>query len=451
VYTCGGRQVRYVDLLLASPFPANTASNLLTTLPNLPGNDESARDIRLLAPVYPDPLQSVAHLDMIHGVQGGMIVAYGTNLQRLNRYGVPVGSFDVGSGRTALNAWRNVAVDPTDGSFLGTDQNTANLYRFPLPSGATQSFNTSMTQTAALAVNGEPRLAQAMRLLDVSALAPVAATTFLAGTPWQHTFGLEAAEDDPDLPMRVSVTSYEVRSGGPFADLDVSPRFDPVFPNTTAVGYSRGRASYYRVIRQLTTADPSTIEPPSIIISIDYLMPVDVEGTTLTGLYTDPYPHSERGFVADDKFLTNIRSAWYKTREFITSTPWKQNDFIVATQTAPAATFTPKTEANLGSSLPLRPTYPAVVGGVTDAFCAALVLTVGQTDSNRVIGDSSNLLNLGVGIPFFSPVGADTCGGNLDLTPGIFQENETYNVCVIKQVLTEPTVAPDLCASVLIE
>ena len=458
VYTCGTREVRYVDLLATSLYPSmNTPSALLTTLPSLPGNDESARDIRLLAPVASDPLPSDAALDTILGVQGGMVVAYGTNVQWLTRAGTVVSTFDFGSGGNALNAWCCLALSPTGGAIWAGDANNAVLRRFRLATGVPQpqqAVNSGTPVVAALAVNGDPRLAQSTHFVSMTSGAPAVAT-FLAGTQWAHDISFTAVPDPssppPSLPVRLAVTSFETRSGGPFPDLNVDGRFVAGFPGTTAVSASRGRSNFYRAVRQ--SQQPYS-EPHETVVTVEYNLPTSPSGF-LSGLYKDG-DHTDRGFVqpsgAIDQFDVNMRTEWFQTNEIIRGGTLRCcSDFVVAAQAAPPTTFsTFSSSVQLGASVPIRVDFPFAV---TAQFCAELVLTVARPPTT-IVGSSLTTLNHnGEGAPYFTPLGFRRCGANLDVTPNSsevpgeidFAAGRTYNVCVVKQLAPGQPPVADVC------
>jgi hypothetical protein len=460
VYTCGTRQVRYVDLLSTSGFPSmNTPSTLLTTLPNLPGSDESARDVRLLAAVASDPLPSDAALDTILGAQGGMVIAYGTNVQWLTRAGALVSTFDfISNGQNALNGWCCLALTPTGGAIWSGDPASATLRRFLLTAGAAQpelAFNSGSGAVAALAVNGEPKLAQSTRFVSMTSEAPAAAT-FLAGTTWAHTISFKAVPDPssppPSLPVRFSVTSFETRSGGPFPDLNVDLRFVSLFPGTTSVSASHGRSNFYRVVRQ---SQQPYDEPHQTVVSVEYNLPTNPNGF-LSGLYRDR-DHGERGSIALYQMDENPRTEFFQTNEIIRGgTVRCCSDFVVGIQPAPPTTFANfSSSVRLGQSVPIRVEFPF---DVTPQFCADLVLTVARPPAT-IVGSSLTTLNHnGQGNPYFTPLGQG-CGANLDVTPNVsevegeidFAAGRTYNVCVIKRLAPGEPPVSDVCGQMQVK
>jgi hypothetical protein len=434
VYACGTKQVRVLDVLSTPPASGNSPTTLFATLPDLPGSAEFARHIQLLAPT--GPLLNNAGLDAIDGVQGGLVIAYGTNIQWLDRFGVPIGSFDFDDGPASQNTWCCVAVSPTGGSVWGAETNTSELTRFRLSTGFTPQpelrFDTSSTLVTALAINGQPDLAQRMQLTKINGTP----ATFLTGTKWFHSFGVQA--DSSLSNVQLAVTSFEARTGGA-ADINIGGRFAN-FPGTTAVTTSRGRNNFFRVIKQSTqdiSAAPTTI-------AIEYTHdPFDPLGSKITGLYDDAN-HSHRGFLTDLNQVNqtdfNIKVEWFKTDSLVRGKTIGTNDFIVATQTGSTVTVSARRSAELGGVLPIKANYTFPVDA---AFCAKLVLTVvrqAPPGPGVIVGSSiTSLADQGLGNPFFSPSG-NSCSAQLQVDPnqselGLddFAAGRTYNFCVVVQ------------------
>ncbi len=443
VIACGGKEVRYRELV------ASGATQLFALLPDLPGSVESARDLKLLAPIA--ALGATDNPDGIEGTQGGLAIAYGTNVQWRDRYGAFIGSFDFNDGPTSQNSWSSVAISPTGGAVWGAETNSSALTRFRLSIGFSQPerrFDSSSVLVTALAVNGEPRLAQAMQLINING----APATFLKNTTWRSLFSVQA---DLAATVRLAVTSFEARSGGTDADLNVNGRFNN-FPFTTAVSASRGRANFYRLIKQ-STLDISQL---ATTIAVDYIFPTTPTGL-ITGLYSDTN-HSSRGFVQDnggiDQVDKNIRTEWFQTQELVRGKTIGTNDFIVATQTGSPATLSFQNSKQLGSSLAIRAIYSFPV---TDAFCASLVLTAARRGGPPwvIVGSSLTTLNdLGEGHPFFTPVGQG-CGANLQVDAnqsesGLpdFAVGRTYNLCVVSTAQApNQTPVTDRCGTLLVK
>jgi hypothetical protein len=508
VYACGGTQIRSLDALSEPPPltipPTKTDSTLFATLPNLPGNTETARDLILLAPTTALPAAAQSELDTVRGVQGGLVIAYGTNLQRLDRFGGVLGSgFDFGSGSASTNAWSSVTLSPTGGSVWGAAADTSFLTRFPLGSGFSSQpevrFNTSsVLPVTAVIANGVPNLAAAMQLVTVNR---EVAATYLKGTKWEHSIKFEVFKASPDddvldpqySSVRMAVTSFEGQTAPEtgetayplFTDLSLDGRLTR-FPEARAFKTSRGRGNFYRMIPQSSPAVPVTVD---VRVTISYIHEeFTPTASVLTGLYDD-LNHSDRGFLtapglvnATDPegptgstlglvnlFDKNIRDEWFKTDSTARGSTKTSNDYLIGVQTGTRVTLDSfKTSVKLGSSLPIRATYSFPV---TPTFCAGLVLTAARDGSPFVIvGSSLTTLNhLGEGIPFFTPAGTtapNTCRANLDVVSGSNEEppppngpdfaaGQRYNLCVVfKDLETLPantTPPADVCETTLVK
>jgi hypothetical protein len=443
VYGCGNTQViRSVDVLSDPPLSGNTLTTLYATLPDVNGggNTEAVRDLKLLAPAANDPLNDDLLLDEVRGVQGGAAIAFNTNIQWVNRFGVIIKSF-IDDGPASQNSFCCVAVHPTGAAVLGGQTNSSALHRFRLSTGFSPqpelSFDTSSLLVTALAINAQPDLAQHMQMTKING--PPA--TYLTGTKWFHSFGVKA--DSSLSNVQLAVTSFEARTGGD-ADINVGGRFPAAtFSGTpTAVTMFRGRNSYFRVVKQsiqnISTA-PTTIE-------IEYTHePFDPSGVKLTGMYDDP-DHPSTGFRTDanvvSNFNFNIVDQWFKTDSFTRGKTIGTNDFIIATQTGSRVTVSARSQIELGGVLPIKATYTFPVDA---AFCANNVLTVTRRTSNGpgvIVGSSvpeSSLNDNGLGNPFFTPANK-SCSAQLNVEPhqsevsgpdDDFAEGREYNYCVM--------------------
>ena len=93
VYACGGTQIRWLNVLSAPPPqpnpPAhtNTSTDLFATLPNLPGNTETARDLVLLAPIGGTLVNASTPTGQRVRSSGRIGHCLRNNLQWLDRYG----------------------------------------------------------------------------------------------------------------------------------------------------------------------------------------------------------------------------------------------------------------------------------------------------------------------------------------------------------------------------
>ncbi len=385
----------------------NTPTTLYATLPDVNGggNTEAVRDLKLLAPTANDPLSNdpptnELQLDTVRGVQGGAAIAFNTNIQWVNRFGVIIRSF-IDDGPASQNSWCCVAVHPTGAAVLGGQTNSSALHRFRLSTGFSPqpelSFDTSSVLVTALAINGQPDLAQRMQLTKINGTP----ATFLTGTKWFHSFGVQAASSLSNV--QLAVTSFEARTGGA-ADIDIGGRFVN-FPGTTAVTTSRGRNNFFRVIKQ-STQDISTA-PTTMAIEYTHDPFNPNTDSLITGLYDDAN-HSHRGFRTDsnqvDQTDFNIKVEWFKTDSLVRGKTAGTNDFIVATQTGSPVTVSGKKSVELGGVMPIKASYTFMTNAT---FCAKLALTVVRQDSpgpGVIVGSSITTLNdTGLGNPFFTP------------------------------------------------
>jgi hypothetical protein len=424
-YTCGGRQVRYFDVLAAT-----VDSILLTSLPN-PG---TARDLRLLPPKAGED-----------AVAGGFLIADDRNVKFLNSLGQLVGTFDTDS----INGWSSVELSPVAGWLWAARADTPIVYRFQLPANLSAPFAVTQTQVqilssnftapiASLAVNGGYRSAVSTRLLKLNTTTPTVTATYLDHTKWAHSWELSAADFVGDV--QLAATFYE---GGRVSD--VAPDFNltsrlTAFSTASPIYAYRERAAFVRAVVQTSSVDFTLV---STLVTMNYLLPTFPNGLQQTVLLDDPDPVSYVGFSNTDQFETNIRREWFKTEETIRGGTKGLNDFLVATDanvttlptviTAPTGTKT----YQIDNQVPIR----AKVGNGVDR-CADMVLTIARATPvpSVIVGSSETTLTDSRGIQsvFTFDSRSGNCQANVRLHPGTselpgetdFAPLRTYNFCI---------------------
>jgi hypothetical protein len=443
-YVCGGRQVRYVDVLPASAMPAST---VFATLPN-PG---SARDLALLPPKA-----------AVDREQGGLLVADTRNVKWLDEAGGLVRTFDVPDGPQSANTWSSLAPAPVAGSFWAAQSGVAAAYRFVLTTdgsvaqpAAVASF-TSTSPTAALAVNGGYRAAVSTRILTRGPLTVAPPAVFLPATSWdgslwQNTWdvcadtaaGCGALAGD----VRIAVTFHEARSGRMEPGVAVPAAFDldqrlAAFPSARPLYAYRNRAAFIRAVR-LRGADIAGVPT---LITMDYIGR-PAAGNAVTILLDDPDPVPHVGFSLTNgtlsTFTANIRREFFQTNETTRGGTRGLNDFLIATATAQYSTKiiapTGVKTYQVSNPLPIRVRVNAPID-----VCANLVLTVARKvppPGAVVVGSSLTTLTDSRGIPlvFRSDTAPGNCQTNLLLLPNVsesypaetdFKPGETYHFCV---------------------
>lgn len=421
-YTCGGRQVRYFDVLAA-----NVTSSLLVSLPN-PG---TAKDLRLLPPK--------AGQD---AVAGGFLVADDRNVKFLNSLGQLVGTFDTDS----INGWSSVELSPVAGSLWAARADAPIVYRFQLPANLTVPFAITQTQAvlpssnftapiASLAVNGGYRSAVSTRLLLLNSSTPTAIATYLDHTAWVNSWQLGATVDEN---VRIAATFYE---GGRVADVPADFNLNTRLTASASPIYAyRGRAAFVRAV-QTSNVDLSTV---NTLVTMDYILPTSPDGFGDTVLLDDPEPVSYVGFTNADQFTKNIRREWFQTQETIRGGTKGLNDFLVASDTTTLRTVitapTGVKTYQIDNQVPVR----VKVGTGLDR-CADMVLTIARAKSDTlpsvIVGSSETTLTDSRGIQsvFTFDSRSGNCQANVRLHPGVselfpdetdFQPLRTYNFCI---------------------
>ena len=90
VYACGGTQVRWVDVLSTPPAPPRRPrSGRFRRFPTSRGTTRPPAIWSCSRPIKSneESLHNNSELDNVFGAQGGLVIAYGTNLEWLNRFG----------------------------------------------------------------------------------------------------------------------------------------------------------------------------------------------------------------------------------------------------------------------------------------------------------------------------------------------------------------------------
>jgi hypothetical protein len=233
---------------------------------------------------------------------GGLIVADGREIKRLDRFGVVVGTFNAGSGPDSKKNWIDVALDPDTQDFWGVDAGeTTQLVKFRI-GGANQLVVSPLSAIPrGVAVNGELRAAQVTRAFNLTA-GNEGVAKFLE-PPFQHSW-----KGISPVGISIAIQAFEViydPSGATpdpcLVSLDVRCRLQKFInegANPIPKTYSRGRSVVYREILLSALTDPS-------LWTISFVFPANntdrnhagvpcvpgivPEGSS--GVLRDPYPH----------------------------------------------------------------------------------------------------------------------------------------------------------------
>jgi len=452
-YVSGGRTVRTVA-------NANTATNsaTATTLsPTLP-NPGTACGLRLLAPVdarcATDPQAeclSTPAAPFPTPMVGGMLIADKRNIKRLNSANAVAETFNAGSEGDSQKNWIDVALDPNRQDFWGVDAAFSRLAKFRIKSA---SSNPMLPIALAgvprgVAVNGELRAAQTIRLVNLTS--NVAGTaTFLAGTSSQHSWTgkLPVAASFAIQTMEVTYKANGVVTPVCAPSLDIRCRLQN-FDSSTAGNprpktYSRGRSVFYReIVRGPNFLDPLAPPPPQIEVGVFFPGPTDqsagtacvVGGTPPSGsaLLRDPWPHDRFSFDGTLAFYGGDDGGIVRTRV---------NDTIVVNRADPKYYMqlikpTLGTIAQIGSAMQVaievRDPSTAAACSTVSGLNQSLILSVTDITpgpaKGKPLGDSDNIFGAlsANGLTWAST--ANQYRTNLDVDSR-FIKDHTYRVCV---------------------
>ena len=445
-YVSGGRTIRTatgVDTATGTGqnFPAY--GTLANTLPN-PG---TACGLRLLAPR--DIRETLPATSLS---SGGILVADGRNIKRVDLTGVVIGNpFNAGTGNDSQKKWIDVALDPNTADFWGVEAEYWQLAKFRINSPATVFPVTPLASAPrGVAVNGELRAAQTTRILSLPAGTERTALPTFLERPFEHSWKATSP-----VTASLAVQTYEVTyTPDPTPDatcsisLDVRCRlqkFDNPAGNPVPKSYSRGRSVVYREILLSTVpveSGPWTISFtfPANNTDRDHAGVPCVAGNTpesSSGVLRDPYPHDffsidpSLGFYGGDDVIP-IKSRGNDS--IVVDRADGQFNMLIIKPVAGAV-------GNLGSSMPIavEVTNPLPTG-CTDApgleskllLSVVDITVINGTPLDTVVGDSRGILKppalIGNG-GIFAKV-ANQYRTNLDLTRSRFEKNHDYRICI---------------------
>jgi len=465
----GGRNIRSVsDVSLTGPPPPPTPTvSPFVTLQG-PG---TACGLRLLAPIDIRSLDPAPPPGTTLPAVGGLIVADGREIKRLDRFGAVAETFNAGDTQPPKNKWVDVALDPNTTDFWGIDANAdgpTQLAKFRI-GGANQLVLSPLSGVPrGVAVNGELRAAQSIRILNLTH--DVEGTATFLEPPFQHSWKGTAPVD-----ISLAVQTYEVTydAGGATPQvcppsLDVRCRLqnfdDPVAGNPVPKAYSRGRSVVYR---EIWLSAPSNTDP----WGISFVFPSN-NTDTFAGVPCGPNVHPEEGSAVlrdifphgpgQNLFTIDPTVAFYGGDDVIRIRGGGNDSIAVDRADALNNMQIIKpvfgTIGNLGSSLPIavEVTTPPGCTGVS-GLESRLVLSVVDITAgvDAVVGDSKGFLGtLNGNGGIFAKV-ANQYRTNLDLTKGKFVKNHTYRLCIMASAAETidgqflPPPAGEVCRDIL--
>jgi hypothetical protein len=443
-YVSGGRKVRTVTG--ADTVTGDASAAALS--PDLQGPG-TACGIRLLPPVdarcatEPSPeCLSTPAAPFPTAKVGGMLIADARDIKRLNSLGALVETFNAGTGTASQKNWVDIALDPNRRDFWGVDAGFWRLARFRI-AGANPMLIDLASAPRGVAVNGELRAAQTIRIVDLTA--NIAGTaTFLEGTPSQHSwsgklpiaasFAVQAIEvtyDPSGSTSKPCVPSLNIRCR--------LQEFDSAAGNPVPKTYSRGRSVFYREILRAPLSNPdATFE-----VGIFFPGPTDLSAGTAcvvggtppagTALLRDPWPHEVFTFDGTLVFYGGDDGGLVRT---------KVNDTIVVNRADPTYYMqlikpTLGTVGQIGSALQIaievRDPRPAAACATVSGLNESLILSVTDItpgeDKGKPLGDSENIFGMldANGLTWAST--ANQYRTNL-LLDSKFKANHKYRLCV---------------------
>ncbi len=385
----GGRNIRTITGVEKPGGPAPVA--IFATLPN-PG---TACGLRLLATVDvrstpPPPVTPSAAV-------GGLLIADKREIKRLNSLGAVVETFNAGPESDSQKDWSEIAVDPDTQAFFGIDAAQWRLARFRM--GAANAFFVELSSAPrGVAVNGELRVAQTVRLLNLTA--NVEGTATFLEPPFQHSWrgtvstaaslAIQAIEvtydDDGTVPPAVCQPSLNVRCR--------LQNFDSPSGNPLPKPYSRGRPVFYREILRTAVPDTATIRIMVTFPGNDTdtfagsPCVVGIDPQPASALLRDPFPH--------DLFSWDPSLVLYGGDDGITTKTIRFNDSIIVDRADGLYNMEiirPVFGAvgQLGRSLPITVvvTDPATCNAVAGLESVLVLSVVDITNGiDAIIGDS---------------------------------------------------------------
>lgn len=409
---------------------------------------------------------------------GGALVADGKEIKRLNRTGGVVGQ---GFKSATVNAnhqnWIDVAVDPrmvydANNPATGIDPNEyvfwglntvasnaqgSNLIaRFRTDGGSNplQSESTGSDMPRGIAVNGELRVAQVVRLLTLEAgMPPAHPARFLQNTPYEHTWSAVSSETASVAVMAFEVWSTDAANEFPDAfgrcapSLYVNCRFYDHFgpaPLPTAIGYSRGGRSVVHRVAELAPLPQS----PSVQVTITYpnAAPTGAgdqcAATPAVALLRDPYlPTTVLGQNGHDQFEQDMTNAFYDSDDGINGVPdIFFSDYVVVLRTDTlyaSLLLKPAQDSNaqLGSSQPItlkvsELTSCQPVPGLEESLVLAVTDITSPVSKGTIVGDTETEGSLGaIGLqPWVFTDGEYR--SNLAISSPAFVDGGKYRICV---------------------
>jgi len=455
----GGRRILTITGVEKPSGPAPVS--IFATLPN-PGTACGLRllatqDVRSVPPPPVTPSKDV----------GGFLVADAREIKRLNSLGAVVETFNEGPESASQKNWVDVAIDPDTQAFWGIDAAQWRLVKFRI--GASNALVVGLSGAPrGVAVNGELRAAQTVRLVDLTANVEGTAT-FLKDLPDEHSWkgtsstaaslAIQAIEvtydDNGTVPPTVCAPSLNVRCR--------LQNFDSPSGNPLPKPYSRGRPVFYREIQRTAVPDTATIRVTVTFPGNDTdtiagsPCVVGIDPQPASALLRDPFPH--------DKFSWDPSLVFYGGDDGITTKTIRFNDSIVVDRADGLynmQVIKPVFGAfgELGRSLPVwvRVTDPATCNAIPGLESVLVLSVVDITlGLDAIIGDSEGIYGTldanGTGWAFV----ANDYRTNLLLSKSKFTKDHTYRLCVMAGAAETadaqftPPLAGEVCQDVLVK
>ena len=457
-YVSGGRAVRSVADVRTLTGPAAGSTSTFTTLPN-PG---TACGMRLLPPVDARCATTAVAECLETPVTfptptvGGMIIADGREIKRLNSSGAVVETFNTTSGNDSQKRWIDVALDPNTRDFYGVEAQYWQLAKFRLGEGPDPLVSLALPSVPrGVAINGELRAAQTIQLEHVTA-STRAEATFLQGLIDGQGFSAEhkwiGKWFEGAASTQFAVQAIEVRYDPngivtPICDpsLDIRCRlqnFDSATQNPIPKDYSRGRRVFYREILREPVAEAAVLE-----VGIMYPGPAEVDGASDaagtacvpgvtprngTALLRDPFPHDLFELDGTLVFYGGDDGGITRTRINDTVVVDRGDVKYSALLVKPTDESVAQLDSILTVALEVRDPHAACsfVSGLNEMLVLSVTDITPGPDKGKVIGDSENILGMlsANGLTWAST--ASQYRTNLLVSSTSFTADHKYRLCV---------------------